>query len=167
MENRITRAIDTFLDALNNGTLAKGTCVACAVGNLVAKGANAEIIKEGDFLTCDYTNTRWNEFFITPIGNKNQILFNIKEIVPFILDEALDNISKTEFSKKELAAIEFAFETNTKIVWNKYKNFSKEEIRQDQINGLKAVIQVMETFSPELTENYTEAFVNKAQLIPV
>ena len=167
MENRITRAIDTFLDAINNGTLAKGTCIACAVGNLVAKGANAEIIKEDGFLTCDYLNTRWNEFFMTPIGNKNQMLFDEEKIVPYILDQALDNISKTEFSKKELAAIEFAFETNTEITWQQYKNFSKKEIRQDQINGLTAVIKVMESFSPELTENYTEAFVNKAQLIPV
>ena len=43
MTERISKAIDIFLDAVNNGTLAKGTCIACAVGNLVAHGMGGEI----------------------------------------------------------------------------------------------------------------------------
>lgn len=38
MTQRVQKAIDIFLDAINNGTLAKGSCTRCAVGNLVRAG---------------------------------------------------------------------------------------------------------------------------------
>ena len=47
MTPRIQKAIDIFLDAINQGTLAKGSCAACAVGNLVAHGLNYDLINNG------------------------------------------------------------------------------------------------------------------------
>ena len=46
MTPRIQEAIDVFLDAINNGTLAKGTCTACAVGNLAAHYTNGKIFRK-------------------------------------------------------------------------------------------------------------------------
>jgi hypothetical protein len=133
---RIQKAIDIFLDALNEGTLSKGSCSTCAVGNL-----------------CNGDNS-WNQLFVT-IQEENGEYFqelnsytkepdkNYKKI---LLEKAKKAISKTDFLLQELAQIEYAFETNTKIHWTCYFYFSSEQIRQDQINGLKAVIEVMMTF---------------------
>lgn len=44
ISKRVENAINVFLDALNNRTLAKGTCKACAVGNLAAYGMGMEVI---------------------------------------------------------------------------------------------------------------------------
>ena len=56
MNNRITKAIDIFLDAINEGTLAKGNCCACAVGNLVAHGMNGKISRLENSFNCNVKN---------------------------------------------------------------------------------------------------------------
>lgn len=42
---RVQKAIDIYLDAINNGTLAKGSSAACAVGNLTAAALGATITR--------------------------------------------------------------------------------------------------------------------------
>src|SRR3972149_2396144 len=142
---RISKAVDIFLDAINNGTLAKGDCTKCAVGNL-CNGRH-----EWRFRFCtakDKQEFNWVPFFS-----------NIEETLS-IADKV---ISSTDFSKEELMKIEYAFETNTKIDWHSYKKNYPKEIRADQINGLKAVVKVMLTFD-DCKENVDEVFTNKAEL---
>lgn len=163
---RIIKAIDIFLDAINNGTLAKGTCVACAVGNLVAKSKNITIEKiemNGILLRFDTCRpvSNWMYLFMTENGEQKPRLGTIK-------DEqlGLECIKDVEFSKEELAKIEFAFETNSAISFGRYYKHTKEQIRADQIKGLEAVVKVMLEFD-DCKEEVKEVFTSKAELIPV
>ena len=160
MTPRIQKAIDTFLDSLNEGTLAKGTCVACAVGNLVAAGAGAKITE--DLESCaGYLNSTWSFAFSTNSEGTRRI-----DKSYFDNEEVIDNISKTDFSIHELMQIEYAFETNTEISYISYDNCSRKSIRQDQIKGLEAVVKVMLSFD-EQVEDVKEVFTHKAELIPL
>lgn len=160
MTPRIQRAIDIFLDAINEGTLAKGSCAACAVGNLVANAINYKPVIEGSF----QPNTAWRFLFMTSCGEQT--------ITPYGSDyyygikQGKKLITKTEFTEKELAAIEFAFETNTEINFPKYEYHTKEKVRADQIKGLEAVINLMLTFD-EQTDDVNKVFTEKAELIPL
>jgi len=156
MTPRIQKAIDIFLDALNEGTLAKGTCAACAVGNLVAHGMGikAQIpINEEDF-----QKTKENEHWAS-------VLFRFHG-PHFLKDKGKKCVESTDFTKEELGHIEEAFEHNTKIFWDDYYKYSKEEIRKDQLKGLEAVVEVMLQFDNQ-KDNVQEVFTNKAQLITI
>ncbi len=160
ISKRIQNAIDVFLDALNEGTLAKGSCVACAIGNLVAKGLNGKITQNKYNFKCNIDNTAWSDLFYTSEGEQ---ILSIRKLDD---KDVLKNINSTEFSWEELAKIEFTFETNTEIQHSKYNQFSKKEIRQDQIKGLEAIVQLMLTFD-ENKEDVKEVFTNKAELITI
>lgn len=165
MTTRVQNAIDVFLDALNEGTLAKGTCVACAVGNLVAAGLGAKIFKERGFFRCDTDNYSWSDIFATTWGGQNKRFGLLESNNPDII-KIKKMMETTGFTPQELAKIEFAFETNCSIPHNRYFQHSKKEIRQDQIKGLKAVVEVMMTFD-DIKEDVNEVFTKKAELIPV
>lgn len=163
MTKRVKNAIDVLLDAINNRTLAKGTCTACAVGNLVAAGIGGKVIRDdkNDFF-CDKNNTTWSILFSTSFGNQ---IFR-----PDVLnDETYGDLIKstiktTEFSIEELKKIEYTFETNTKIYYSEMGRFSDEEILQDQIRGLEAVVKVMMEFD-NIKEDVKEVFTNKVELV--
>jgi hypothetical protein len=161
MTPRINEAIEVFLKAIENGTLAKGNCVACAVGNLVANSKGEILTKEN--IRSGGMRIYWRYLFVTESsdepqkkrdGNKEEIRLGLEEI------------SKTKFTEDELAQIEHAFERNTKIEWLRYESYSKEEIRQDQIKGLEAVVQVMLDFD-DCKDLVSEIFTARAEAIPV
>lgn len=165
MTERISKAIDIFLDAVNNGTLAKGTCIACAVGNLVAHGLGGEIKfnperdHENMFLS-NVENAEWKYAFCTRQGKQEINDWWFKQ------EDVKRNIRATDFNIDELAQIEFAFETNTKIDIYEYKEVTAEEIRADQIKGLEAVINVMMTFD-DVKADVKEVFTNKLEPVSV
>ena len=161
MTPRIQKAIDIFLDAIIEGTLAKGTCVACAVGNLVAHGLGGKIYEYANSFICDKENSTWALIFSTSNGKQS-----VRTTSHNLLEKIEKQISFTDFSKEELMKIEYAFETNTKIHFNHYDLFNKEEIRADQIRGLEAVVKVMLEFD-EQEDNVKEVFTEKAEAIPV
>lgn len=162
MTNRIEKAIDIFLDAVNNGTLAKGTCAACAVGNLVAHGMNGTILKrkskfgDYDIFESDVENTDWSIAFITSAGKQDIHGWSFND------PSVLLNVEATDFTVLELAQIEFAFETNTEITYDEYHLATAEEIRADQIKGLEAVVNVMMKFD-DVKADVKEVFTNKLQ----
>lgn len=170
MTPRIQKSIDIFLDAINEGTLAKGTCAACAVGNLVAHGMGAKVVtdKQGYYRARDSKGTRvvnsvWNQFFMTDNTGYTFSFLPFSDITEFPdLQKAIDNIG---FTLEELAKIEYAFETNTRISYDEYCEWTPEEIRADQIRGLEAVVQVMLQFD-EQQDDVKEVFTSKAKLIP-
>ncbi len=167
MEKRIENAIDIFLDALNNGTLAKGTCFACAVGNLVAAGMDAVVIHQIDGnkhkYDCTKNNKDWSQLFYTPPSGK-QATTDYEKVFKH-LPRLKKEIENTNFTVYELAQIEFAFETNAKINHQHYHGYTKEEIRADQIKALEAVVKVMLTFNEDTKTDVKEVFTNKAELI--
>ena len=155
MTQRISKAIDIFLDAVNNGTLAKGNCVACAVGNLVSHGLGGEITHDNRF-KCSVDNTSWSDAFST--SDFEQTVLEDK----FVNESVVRNIEATDFTIDELMAIEYAFETKTKIHANSYHHYSPEAIRADQIRGLEAVIKVMMKFD-DVKADVKEVFTNKLE----
>lgn len=157
MTPRIQKAIDIFLDAINEGTLAKGTCLACACGNLVAKSLGIKpIIHNGQD---SYRNTMLH-------NQPNGTFWSDSIIGGSYNPRGIREIKSTGFTIEEFRDIEEAFENNTRICFSEYSNFSKEEIRKDQINGLKAVVEIMLEFDNQ-ADNIQEVFVDKAKLIPV
>jgi hypothetical protein len=169
MTERIQKAIDIFLDAINEGTLAKGTCTACAVGNLVAHGKGGEILKNvGRYgyptFKCTVENGHWANAFITDSAGQG-----VYEDM-FSNPQVLDNVAATDFTIEELMQIELAFESNTAHCFTDYGKLSPEKVRRDQIKGLAAVVKVMLSFDSEKevqdSEVY-ECFTSKAELIPI
>ena len=172
MTKRIQNAIDIFLDAINEGTLAKGTCAACAVGNLVAHGMGSKVVNEDMlFETKPFVvNSIWSNLFMTDSFGY-QSLWSHK---PNGLDEMIkqpeykslrDAMEKIDFTVDELRQIEYVFETNTELTYYVYRNHTKEEVRADQIKGLVAVVKLMLTFD-EQVDDVKEVFTTKAEAIP-
>lgn len=162
LTQRIIKAIDIFLDAINGGTLAKGTCVACAVGNLVAKSKDAKIFTIGDMLfQSTKPTTAWKYLFVTEEKRQSK-----RSDCPDAVEAGLECIKDVEFTEKELAKIEYTFETNTTIDFGDYFKFSKKAIRADQIKGLEAVVKVMLEFD-DCKEMVQQVFTSKAELIPI
>ncbi len=161
MTKRILKAIDIFLDAINEGTLAKGDCRACAVGNLIRVCNNYS--HDSWFKMSRY----WKLIFSTDDRGVQDF---VRDRVDFKLGKfphLREEFSATGFTIEELAKIEHTFETNTNINFNMYWGFSKEEIRANQIKGLEAVVKVMLELDNEPTELVKELFTDKAELILV
>lgn len=166
MTPRIQKAIDIFLDAINQGTLAKGDCTKCAVGNLVRVGCGYDKYEETSLkLTPNLKYINWSLIFCTGSGGhrfKRKTYPKIFKQYP----EVKRQFDSVDFTIEELAAIERTFENNTRLLYRMYIYHSKEEIRKDQINGLKAVIELMLSFD-EQKDDVSEVFTKRADLIPV
>lgn len=151
MTSRISHAIDVFLKAIENGTLAKGRCKACAVGNLVANALGIEIKELNHNYLIEWGF--WYPYLECAIPSKQDLL-------------GKKEIEATGFSVDEIRQIEAAFEENTRISYLDYAKYSKEQIRQDQINGLEAVIEVMMEFD-DVKGCIQELFTNRAKQIAI
>lgn len=135
---RFSDAIDALVKGYIHGTLAKGTCAACAVGNIVAKGIGCEIKnRNGVFEWMRNTNPSWSMVFVT--GSDGSQFICPENYLGSIKNE----IDSTGYTWQELARVEEAFEQNTKISFENYENVTPEEIDKDQLNGLYAVVDVL------------------------
>jgi len=141
---RFTRAIKALLNSFLKETLAKGNCAACAVGNIIAHVHDAKVLKtEGRTIAVlsnglEFNNSNWKYVFAT-FGNPGRQYINSS----YYKGGIKNMIDKTGYSYLELAQVEKAFELNTKIHNSDYKYNSKENIIQDQYNGLMAVVDVL------------------------
>ncbi len=122
---RFNKAISALVKAFFDGTLAKGTCAACACGNIIHYSNNVLVPK--------------NIWFEDPLLHK--------ELADSAGNAWTDidrfNYNKSGYSIKELQEIERAFEGTSRIHWHSYKNSTKEQIMEDQYNGLMAVVDVL------------------------
>jgi hypothetical protein len=158
MSPRIEKAINIFLDAINEGTLIKGDCTKCAVGNLVRVGmglGNSYCIEnlQEDPKTRQYIN--WSLIFCTKESDSKQ--YFKRKTYPKIFKKypiVEQQIKSTDFTVEELAKIERTFE--------KYASND----RQGMIRGLEAVIKVMLEFENS-KEEVKEVFTKRAELILV
>lgn len=133
--DRFNNAISALVKSFFNETLAKGDCNACAVGNMCAAGLG---ITTSLSTNCGIeANGRWKSVFCTEEDG-------VQNINPYNYEgEAKRAIDSTNYSWKELAKIEKAFEMATKIPIEKYEYRTKDDIIQDQYNGLMAVVEVL------------------------
>jgi len=69
MTQRFEKAYNALYNAFMNNTLAKGTCKACAVGNIVADAMGAKVYSQEDMNSirfhCSNDNYWWGEMFVT------------------------------------------------------------------------------------------------------
>lgn len=157
MTERIKKAIDIFLDAINNGTLNKGNCYQCAVGNLVAEGLG---LSNSDNYLDKRTISKWHLAFCT--GVDTQIINKLN----FDDEEVLKCVKATDFSIEELMKIENTFERNSKIDYFSTCSYTAKELRNDKIKALEAVVKVMLSFDEDKSD-VKEIFTSKAELIPL
>lgn len=133
---RFNKATDALYNAFFNGTLAKGNCLKCAVGNIVSSCLGA--VNEND--AYEKGAWKWKRLFYTNEKGQQNPKNNYLENA---ITEALKIISYTGYTEDELAKIEYAFETNTKINHEDYFQYSTQETLEDQYNGLVAVFDVL------------------------
>lgn len=134
-------SVGVLVQAYFDGTLEHGNCYACAVGNMVAAGLGVRVVKDhGSFIR----NIRWDNGEDYPAGGFNEFnengwgaLFATTDRRQEIDEKFLqskrvqEQISATGYSWRELARIEFAFE-------------SVDRRRKDKMfNGLMAVVDVL------------------------
>lgn len=102
------KTIGILVKAYFDNTLMHGTCYACAVGNLVCAGMGYKLggMKQRGQWNGGHAGPYWNNVFVTNPSTMLQI---------FDIDanegRAKRQIDSTGYSAKELASIEFAFET--------------------------------------------------------
>ena len=159
-KSRFERAYEALYNAWNNGTLAKGICTACAVGNIVAAGIGATV---DSLLNCNKDNDYWSNLFCTDEGG--QTIRDTTYVSENNLDMLAERLEKdTGYTEKELAEVEYAFETNTEIKYKDYFKRTQEEIEMDQYNGLMAVMDVLIQLDKVKEGNtYKETFKEKLQ----
>lgn len=165
MTQRFEKAYNALLSAFMDDTLAKGTCTACAVGNIVADAMGAKVVRvdETDF-ECEKNNNFWGDLFMTETTFSKQKIINEKSSRAKKIKARLKKL--TGYSWKELAKIEYAFETNTKIHRVLYNTEDEKVIMEDQFKGLMAVLDVMiELDEIKEGKQYKDAFKKKFELV--
>jgi hypothetical protein len=162
MTQRFEKAYNALYNAFMNDTLAKDTCIACAVGNIVADAMAGKVYRNSDGVwKCTMDNKWWSDMFMTSFDG--QRIKTIKE------DPNVKNLRKriyilTGYKWNELAKIEKAFENNTKISHLHYNEHTKKEIMEDQFNGLMAVMDVLiELDEIKEGKKYKDVFKSKLE----
>jgi len=141
MTQRFEKAFNSLYNAFMNDTLAKGTCIACAVGNIVADAMGGKVSSTPDGRwVCDLENDWWSHMFYT--NQDGQQIFTIKER-PKVKNLREKIYELTGYKWNELAKVEKAFEKNSKIQFENYYKYTENEIMEDQFNGLMAVMDVL------------------------
>jgi hypothetical protein len=143
MTPRFEKAYNALVKGFFEGTLAKGTCAACAVGNIVADAQGGVIskIKEPIHPHCSTKNDFWRHLFCSDAGSQDKRWSKLSNSQYNKLATRLKKL--TGYSEAEMAHIEFTFETNTRIHHYDYYMRDEQDILEDQYRGLSAVVNVM------------------------
>lgn len=108
-------------------------------------------------------NSFWSVLFMTS-GNYQVLKYKkYPELLNKLTTKEKEIIKNTEFSIDELARIEYTFETNTHISFFNYIDHSKEEIKQDQLKGLTAVVNLLLEMDKDIETDIEEVFVSKVK----
>jgi len=123
-EDLYYKTVDLLLDAYNSNQLEHGSCTKCAVGNL-----------------CN-NKTYWSQLFMTSKG------FNGKLEQEFYEDAYTKSIKKdllkiTGYTWKELAEIEWAFESSIENTEEGYSYYRNTDVKKGQFIGLTAVLNLL------------------------
>lgn len=161
MTQRFEKAYNALYKAFMNDTLAKGSCTACAVGNIVADAMGERVYKlsSGFEYGCDVCNSWWSKMFFTT--HCGQTITTVKEDSRVIVYRRRIK-ELTGYTWREMAEVERVFEQNTKIIHSRYCDYSEKEIMEDQFNGLMAVMDVLiELDDVAEGQKYKNEFKNK------
>lgn len=150
---RFERAVKALVQAFFNDTLAKEDCTMCAVGN-ICEGKK-------DWSAVFITTTHFGQFiaedcYVNDYQYRNGDIYHPKQV-----------IDKTGYTWQELAKVEAAFESNTRIPKQVYYKYSKTEIMEDQFNGLMAVVDVLCEIDKIDPAPYKMKFEYNQELLPV
>lgn len=163
MSKRFEKVFNSLYRGFKDGTIAKGTCTACAVGNIIADALGAKIICDHNHYTfeCHADNTFWSDLFLTNSDNFQQ------KTNPFFQDPKLKQLAQrikdlTSYSTSEMAMIEHAFEINTKIYFTTYERISRKLVIKDLYNGIVAVLEIL--FDIDSIEN-TKYYIEKMEAL--
>ncbi len=140
--DRFNKALAALVKGFFNETLYKGSCSHCAVGNIVG-------------------NSKWSHIFMTPIGGDQEFYAPQNADAYEGYAVCLKEITKTGYSIEELARVEAAFEKNTYLF--KFSKETKENLLQDQYNGLMAVVDVLCEIEGIDTKEYKDMFSYKCE----
>lgn len=104
------RSISILVKAYLDGTLTKGNCAACAVGNLVAGNMGIKVTTKASTLPLAYWDggkktPYWNFVFMTSAGEQTICAEMLKD------RDIKSQIDATGYPWEDLARIEYAFET--------------------------------------------------------
>lgn len=165
MTERFKKAYDSLVRAFFEGTLAKATCMACACGNIIYDAIGDPVTKkdlENLISWANKSDAQWEE---APEKHlKSGTIWASKRIAglgEFRAHESCANmVNEASYTAAEFAAIETAFEANTKIHFSQYTERSEEAVLEDQYNGLCAVVDVLMKLdeTKEGAEEYKQKF---------
>lgn len=154
---RFDNAISALVEAYLHGTLAAGTCVACAVGNMIAKASGMKI-QPNNFNPYDDYNQTLPQWGAALLIARHRCAF----VTPDELQIQIDNVVRTGYSLEEIERIETAFENNTHISFRQYSVRDDQQIDTDQYNGLMAVVDVLcELEGISDVQTYKDMFVKE------
>jgi hypothetical protein len=146
MTERFTKAYNALVTAFFEGTLAKGTCVACACGNIIFDAIGDPVTKNDLCLDIVYSNNIGTQnpprkrALTTELWAKKRS----RDIGGFIaVGSFADEINEAGYTAAEFAKIETAFEYNTSINFTEYPALEEQDILEDQYKGLCAVVDVL------------------------
>lgn len=171
MTQRFKKAYDALCKSFFEGTLAKGTCVACAIGNIVSDALGQEVILPKEF----YENSKmmekvfpWNELRRPRRSFDPPDLRFVPEtdLPPQHIQNDAFLTELTGYNNLERCLIEGAFEGNTEISFDQYFTRSEQDILEDQYKGLCATFEVMCKLDG-VSENYEERLQKHPKLVCV
>ena len=138
MTERFKKAYDALVNAYFEGTLAKGSCLACACGNIIAAAAGIEFTEDDIFSRGENSLELYGE--VSRLWAEFRTLHNNI----FVAKEGFENqMNAAGYTVEEFAKIENAFECTSKISFHEYTINSEQKILEDQYNGLCAVVDVL------------------------
>jgi len=173
MTERFRKAYDSLVRAFFEGTLAKGTCIACACGNIIFDAVGEPVTKQD----LEIHILEENEHLVRhKLRRADELWGNFREVSGSLNNMMYGARAKTEnminvagYTAKEFARIEQAFETNTSISYRYYPHRSQEDILEDQYRGLCAVVDVLMELDNinEKADEYKNKFREHAGLATV
>lgn len=154
MTERFKKAYDSLVRAFFEGTLAKGTCAACACGNIICD-AIGEPMTKSEVLN-NFSNRGASCFSLW--GTKRQ--YNFAQHKYLAKREFENEVNVAGYTTSEFAQIENAFEKNTVIIYHEYHVKEEQDILEDQYKGLCAVVDVLMKLDKEVesTQPYKQKF---------
>lgn len=160
MTKRFEKAYNALCDAFFKGTLAKGTCTACACGNIVAAAMGESVLLNPEKIECSFGPSNWGTARTFDIYRMKYVPQD-----PVYAGHTQRNIEElTGYSPLEMCEIENAFEKTCKIMVHSYLDHKEEEILEDQYNGLCAVFEVLCELDNEEV-NYKERLQTHPKLV--
>ncbi len=158
MTKRFKNAMKALIGAFFEGTLAKGTCRACAVSNIVANSYGIKARLDRSVVCEGIDVSEWNSLFITMEKTDGTSVQEIRNGDKDSIYLALKLIEKSGYSEKELALIEFIFENNAILRFEDYPKYTKNKLMEDQYKGLCSVVDVLCQLEGYDSQEYKKMF---------